>query len=533
MARFYIYSSLVLLLCGATWAFQAETTHDTQHHHHGHHQGTLGEQQLHKLVEIGTHAHPELISGLMRSERQQEALVQEIGDGDPRFTTTTTAAPTVDYGAKSLGWCVSGSGAEVKKHGHGYTVVKDEPSCWALCKADVVQGCAYHFATKNCMEYDGEPGVRPMMGNGMEGFVCRINELAPADKDVSKTYGMTSNGFLPPQCAATCPIAEGKPKCATYREWIATGACAGSCGVEIKKRGEEFFCAPLAVPDAPPCVATCPTDEKPSCSAYKKHVSVGGCGETCSKETRDVFEPFFCGPVGVVEKPPCASTCPLDEVPSCDSFKKYTSAGGCAASCTMAVKDQFETYFCPTKWPDVPPCATTCPQDVGPSCEVYKKYAKDGGCAAGCSEKVKGQFDKYFCPAPGGDSNGWNPAIAANAPRTMPHTLQQAEAEVKKLDKVVEGAEGEAGLPDTTHTTPTPDKELEDEDDEENEKQLMWVALGMIALCCAWSVAWGVFYKRFTTPTKEKLLDETEDQGEETHGEDQAEAEHAGGWWPF
>jgi len=432
-------------------------------------------------------------------------------------------APLVAYGSKSLGWCVSPNGAEVKKHGHGYTRVSDEPACWALCKADVAQGCAYHFATNNCMEYDGEPGVRPIMGNGMEGFVCRINELAPADKAVSKTYGKAGNGFLPPACASTCPQQESKPKCATYREWIAAGACAGSCDTDVKKRGEEFFCAPLEVPDAPPCVATCPTDEKPTCSTYKKYVSVGGCGQTCSKEVRDVFEPFFCGPVGVVEKPPCASACPLDEVPSCDSFRKYIGAAGCAASCTRPVKDQFETYFCPSKWLDVPPCATTCPQDVGPSCGIYRGYTSDGGCAAGCSKKVKEQFDNYFCPAPGGNSNAWNPAAAANAPPTMPHTLKEAEAEVKKIDAVVAGAEGEAGLPDTTHTTPTPDKDLEDEDDEDNEKQLMWVALALMVLICAWSVAWGVFYKRFMTPKEGKLLDEAEDAGEEEAEEEQVE----------
>lgn len=81
---------------------------------------------------------------------------------------------------------------------------------------------------------------------------------------------------------------------------------------------------------------------------------------------------------------------------------------------------------------------------------------------------------------------------------TVPiQTLQDAEAEADKVGKLITGSEAEAGMPDTVHTTPIPLKE--DDSEEQEEKALMWIAISLIVVCCAWSAGWVIFMRRFAS----------------------------------
>lgn len=101
-----------------------------------------------------------------------------------------------------------------------------------------------------------------------------------------------------------------------------------------------------------------------------------------------------------------------------------------------------------------------------------------------------------------------------------PKNLAMAEAEAEKLDKLVAGAEGEAGMPDTAHTTAPP--QVEDDSSSNEEQALMCIAIALVVICCAWSVGWVVFYKRFSSGPKDApLVPEAMDDGRE-------EAEDAG-----
>merc|ERR1719201_2346470 len=68
-----------------------------------------------------------------------------------------------------------------------------------------------------------------------------------------------------------------------------------------------------------------------------------------------------------------------------------------------------------------------------------------------------------------------------NANPNTPHNLQEAEQISEKVDAIISGAEAEAGLEDTTKTTPEP-YTTEEEQEAEEEQMLMFIAIGLIVL---------------------------------------------------
>jgi hypothetical protein len=116
-------------------------------------------------------------------------------------------------------------------------------------------------------------------------------------------------------------------------------------------------------------------------------------------------------------------------------------------------------------------------------------------------------------------SYDWGEGVEQVNP-VSPKNLEEAEAEVEKFDKVVVGAAAEAGIPDPIHTPPPSTAKQDAEDVAENEEEalFMWVALGLVVVCCLWTAAWGVFFARFKSgkaPEEAAVVEgETAPQGE-------------------
>jgi len=137
--------------------------------------------------------------------------------------------------------------------------------------------------------------------------------------------------------------------------------------------------------------------------------------------------------------------------------------------------------------------------------------------AANHNKKTYG--DGWTQPAASTDSDGWfdRRGEPSNDHSTNPHSLEQAEQELEKIDKVVLGAEREAGMVPTATDTPDTEEEVDAE-----EGALMWIALALISLCCVWSAGWGVVAYKILGPEKWK----PQQQVDETEGEDQGEGEN-------
>jgi len=100
-----------------------------------------------------------------------------------------------------------------------------------------------------------------------------------------------------------------------------------------------------------------------------------------------------------------------------------------------------------------------------------------------------------------------------DASMNTPANINEAEKELEKLDKIIQGAELEADLPDSTQTTPEPYTTAEEEQMEE-ETMLGVIAILLIVLACLWGAAWIVFYQRFYAPAASKAVEEQADGGE-------------------
>jgi len=97
-------------------------------------------------------------------------------------------------------------------------------------------------------------------------------------------------------------------------------------------------------------------------------------------------------------------------------------------------------------------------------------------------------------------------------------SLHEAELEAEKVGAMIKGSEREAGLPDTTDTTPEP-LSSEDEDKMEEETMLMIIAIGLVVLVIVWCVGWVVVYTKFGETTT-KVVGGAESETEALTAED-------------
>jgi hypothetical protein len=212
------------------------------------------------------------------------------------------------------------------------------------------------------------------------------------------------------------------------------------------------------------------------------------CASNCSDKLKLSFHTELCG----VTKPECAQSCEDDVTASCSQFKFYTEEGGCAAGCSDAQKKHYAQYVCGR----VPLCAAKCTNQSLPSCDAVKDMLAVGGCAEECDEHTAAKLENEICHI---HSHGhtydqvsetakhrwgdFNPNEATN--------VEEAEDELNKLDKMIEGAEAQAGEADTTHTQPPP----EAENDEEGGVPRAVMATGLLCVCCFWCGCCFAFHK--------------------------------------
>lgn len=229
--------------------------------------------------------------------------------------------------------------------------------------------------------------------------------------------------------------------------------------------------------------------------------------------------------MSVGEKPLCAAHCPEDAELTCDKYEPFVGTGGCAESCTDFQKAEFQRELCTpndvrtTYASRIPDCAETCQFKYVPTCALWKRFTAPGNCASSCTPYVKGQYSALICGDDGG-AFGYGLPMPKGAPETYPNTFAKAEKEAKKIEIIIQGAEAEAALPDTTHTWPPSQRE----DDEEEEKSRMKTGLGLMLLTCCWCGACYYCHHRalFSKKQKGKLFDGGDagdgDEGEADEG---------------
>jgi len=330
-----------------------------------------------------------------------------------------------------------------------------------------------------------------------------------------------------PLCAANCPE-DVTPTCAMYNDFVGKGGCAETCSDENKLQFKTELCGL----QKPACTKSCPDDAVPTCSVFHSFVKEGGCAESCSEAEKKHYAPYVCGRI-----PLCAAGCPQDADPTCSMYESFVAEGGCASTCTEEQKYEFKHEVCNTDkmngWSDSahedvkrtygkkPECAAACPDSLFPTCQMYKEFTGEGGwdvsphygCAGGCDPATKEHMVKTAC---GGHENTW--LGAAERHNSLPNNIEEAEKEVEKIDLIVTGAEREAGLPDTVHTTPIPEQKLEEEEEKAEMKQRAMIALGLACVCCCWSCLcikfhnWALGYKKSKGDEAEALVEGEQEQ---------------------
>lgn len=420
--------------------------------------------------------------------------VELCGFPKPACATTCPAMESVPSCATyknyiSEGGCAENCNDNTKLQIQTYMCM-NKPLCVATCPDDVAPTCSNY-----------------------EDFVSAGGCAENCSDSIKLSFKPELCPFQTPTCAQTCPEMDAVPTCSTWKTFVnERSGCAKNCDADYKAQIQKFVCG-----NKPLCAASCPENVEPTCAMHDKFVGPGGCAESCSDAVKFTFKNELCG----FEKPECASSCPdMDAVPTCSTYKTFLGHGGCASSCTDFVKSQLQQYVCGNK----PLCAASCPEDIEMNCGMYDYFVGVGGCAESCSTAIKEEFRSEICNP--NSVHSWSKkAHVWGAPPSksrVPNTIEKAEAEITKLDSIVASAEAEAGIPDSTRTSPAPEAA---ESEEEKVSALQQVAIALACLCCCWCVCCiGVAWAYNRRSSKEKGLWQAEEPVVDT-GADEVEKE--------
>jgi len=404
------------------------------------------------------------------------------------------------------GGCAANCSAAEKEH-YSQFVCGRKPLCAVSCPEDVPPTC------ETVDTFTGAGGCGSTCSDQIKADfkheVCHGDISGWHHNEGSTKYGEVEHkGYERPPCASSCMNFDQAQKefttpCAMYESFTAGDGCMASCTQEVKDTMKEH-----------------------ACDRNHKGFAWGEEGNTRSWKV--AYEGY--------ERPSCASNCPsFDQAQKefttpCRMYESFTAADGCMASCTQGVKDTMKEHSCERNvnhfaWGEAgntrswkvryegyvkPPCASSCQEfdqaqkAFESPCAMYESFTKGDGCMASCTQEVKDTMKENACEH-NHEGYAWGEAGAG-------HTIEEEEAVLKKFDDIVAGAESEASLPDSRHTTPEP----QEDEEESNKSTYMCIAFVLVSLCACWSYAGFAFHRWALSPKKELLV--------ETEGESEAEA---------